>query len=622
MPRNTAQSESARSLAILASVVVVVVAAGALYWARVIFIPLTLAIFLAFILSPAVAILQRRGIGRVPSIILIVGSAVVIAAGVGLVVGTQLVHLTKTLPDHEDKIKAKVTTVKHWISSDENSRLSAFVNDVQKLIDGQKEAVTRDGGPSSKVVVDSSPSWFEQTRGVLTPAAELLGQAVLTFILVVFMLLRREDLRNRVIRLLGEGRVTLTTKAVDETSRRISRYLLAQLLLNTTFGMVIATGLIIMSVPYALLWGFTAFLMRYVPYIGTWISVIPPALFTFAISDGWSLPIGILTLYIGLELITGNFVEPLLYGKHLGLSEVAQLVATAFWAFLWGPIGMILAWPLTTCLLVAGKYLSQSRFLSVLLGDEPVLSPQVAFYQRLAARDQDEADTIVEKELIARSKEGVFDDLLIPTLLNASKEAAQGQLSNEELAFITSSVRDFAENVADPIPEKVDESTSQRVRLILTPVRSPVEQVACELLAHVLEPSLWQIETVSSDFLTAELITRIEESRPAILVLGSLPPGGLTHSRFLCKRIRQKFPDLKIVIGRWAASEELDERARTQLHDAGADEVATSLEETRSILSGWHGVFAASTVAPGSEKTAKLGLVEMNGMASALLTTE
>ena len=161
-----------------------------------IFIPLTLAIFLAFILSPAVAILQRRGLGRVPSIILIVGSAVVVAGSVGVVIGAQLVHLTKTLPDHEDKIKAKVTTVKHWISSDENSRLSAFVDDVQRLIDGQKEAVTRDGtGPASTVVVDFSPSWFERTRGVLTPAAELLGQAVLTFILVVFMLLRREDLR-------------------------------------------------------------------------------------------------------------------------------------------------------------------------------------------------------------------------------------------------------------------------------------------------------------------------------------------------------------------------------------------------------------------------------------------
>ena len=187
--------------------------------------------------------------------------------------------------------------------------------------------------------------------------------------------------------------------------------------------------------PYALLWGFTAFLMRYVPYIGTWIAVIPPALFTFAISDGWGLPIGILALYIGLELIISNFVKPLLYGKHLGWSRGRSARGDGFWAFLWGPIGMILSWPLTTCLLVAGKHLSQSRFLSVLLGDGTGALAAGRLLSTPCRSRPGWKPTIVEKELIARSKEEVFDDLLIPTLLNASKEAARGSFRNEELAF-------------------------------------------------------------------------------------------------------------------------------------------------------------------------------------------
>jgi len=612
MARNSTPSDSSRYLRVLATVAIVVFITAALHWVSVVFVPLTLAIFLAFILTPPVAWLQRRKLGRLPAVILVVGATVLMSGAVGIVVGRQLMQLTRTLPDHEGKIKAKVLTVKGWISSSENDRLATLANEIQSVFVGQKEAVSEAG---SMVVVDASPSWIAKTQTFLTPAVEMLGQAAFTFILVVFMLLKREDLRNRMIRLLGEGQVTTTTKAVDDASRRISRFLLAQILLNTAFGLVITIGLLIMQVPYAPLWGFTAFLMRYIPYVGTWIGVLPPAVFTFAVSDGLALPLGVVALFLGLEILCNNLVEPMLYGKQLGLSEVAQLVATAFWAFLWGPIGMILAWPLTTCLLVVGKYFPQFRFLNVLLGDQPVLAPQVAFYQRLAAGDQDEADKIVEKELATRPVEEVFDDLLIPSLVEVNKDLAAGRISDKELAFITAAVRDFSENATDL---KIgDKPASDRVRLVLTPARNLMEQAALELLARTLEPSLWEIEIAPADFLTAELVARVEAFVPAILVLGSLPPEGLTHTRVLCKRIRQKFPNLKIVIGRWGASDEIDESGRKKLKESGADEIARNLTETRTILSGWRGVFAAPRAIPGAEKSNLVVRAEIDGMARA-----
>jgi methylmalonyl-CoA mutase cobalamin-binding subunit len=447
------------------------------------------------------------------------------------------------------------------------------------------------------VVVASSSSWLTRAEGFLSPAAEALGQAAFTFVLLLYMLLRREDLRNRVIRLVGQGRVTTTTKAVDETSRRVSRYLLVQFVLNASFGVVITVGLLLLGVQYALLLGFIAFLMRYVPYIGTWIGVIPPTLFTFAVSEGWAKPVMVLALFLGLEALSNNFLEPRLYGKSLGLSEVAQLVAAAFWAFLWGPIGLILSGPLTTCLLVIGKYVPEWRFLTVLLGDEPVLSPRVAFYQRLAARDHDEAAEIAEAELAKRPAEQVFDDLLVPALAAARRELAYGRLAEDELRFIADSVREVAEEVAEVKPPDADAAAAAGpevpVHTLLVPAKDGVDEAAAHLLGRLLDPAEWDVATVPAQTMTSELLDRIAADDPAAVVIASLPPGGMTHTRYLCKRIRQRFPEVKVVVCRWTPPEEETGPGADPLRAAGADEVTSSLEATRTFLHGWRAVFAA-----------------------------
>ena len=607
MARESARPGPQKALNVLAAVAVVFFIATALYWARVIFIPLALAIYFAFILTPPVSYLRRRGLPRVPAVMLVVAGALIAFSTVGLVVGRQLVQLGRTLPDHEVKIKEKVNTVKQWVSANEGSRFADLVNEVyDTFAENPKKGDSAIAAPPM-VVVEPQPTWVSRAQGVLSPAAEVLGQAVFTFILIVFMLNRREDLRNRLIRLIGQGRLTTTTKAVDETSRRVSRFLLVQFLLNATFGVVITVGLLLMQVTYAPVWGFLGFLMRYVPYIGSWIAAIPPSLFTLAVSDTWGPPIMVFVLFIGLELLVGNVAEPLLYGHSLGMSEVAQLVAAAFWAFLWGPVGLILSGPLTVCLLVLGKYVPQWQFLSVLLGDEPVLSPRIAFYQRLAARDHDEAAGIIEKELAARPAEQVFDDILVSVLATARRDVAEGRLSDEDLQFVSASVREIAEEVAEFKTGEVAPGSTP-VRLLIVPAKDTVDGAAAELFGRLLDPSLWEAEVAPANILTSELGEMVERTKPAVVIIAALPPGGLTHSRYLCKRLRQRFPDVKVVVGRWSAQDE-NEAVWAQVRTAGADEVTATFEATRTFLLGWRAVLATAPVPARANENRKAGPV-------------
>jgi predicted PurR-regulated permease PerM len=598
MPHESARSGSNKALTVLAGVAVVFFIAAALYWARVIFVPVALAIYFAFILTPPVLWLQRRGLPRVPAVILVVATALVAFAATGLVIGRQVGHLAKTLPDHRDKIRHKAETVRDWIRSNEGGRLGDLVTEISDMFSGEaKPAEPVPGTPPAppdapqRVVIESAqPAWVSWAQGVLSPAAEVLGQTAFTFVLLLFMLNRREDLRNRMIRLMGQGRLTTTTKAVDDMSRRVSRFLLVQFLLNATFGVIITIGLLVIGVPYAPVWGFVGFLMRYVPYVGSWIAAIPPTLFTFAVSDTWGPPILVVVLFIGLELLAGNVAEPLLFGHSLGLSEVAQLVAAAFWAFLWGPVGLILSGPLTVCLLVLGKYVPQWRFLSILLGDEPVLSPRMAFYQRLAARDHDEAAEIVEKELGTRPAEEVFDDVLVPVLAVARRDAAEGRLSDDDVRFVIGSVREIAEEVAEfksgePVPGATP------VRVLVVPAKDALDHAAAELFGRTLDPALWDVEVAPANVLTSELLETIAKVTPAVIVIAAMPPGGLTHTRYLCKRLRQRSADVKVVVGRWAAHED-DAHGSAQLREAGANEVTTSMEGTRTFLDGWRAVLA------------------------------
>ena len=610
MATDVARPATPRALNVLAGVAIVFFIATALYWAQAILIPVALAIYFSFILTPAVSYLQRRRIPRVIAVMLVLAGALLAFGATALVVGRQVVHLGRTLPNHEDKIMRKFESIRDWMNANEENRLAKLGKDVYEILSGDPKKAVPDGEAAPQVVVEK-PTWVARAQGVMTPAAEVLGQGAFTLILLVFMLNRREDLRNRFIRLLGQGRLTTTTKAVDDMSRRVSRFLLVQFLLNASFGVVVTVGLLLLSVPYAPLWGFVGFLMRYVPYVGTWLAVIPPTVFTFAVSDTWGPPITVFVLFIGLEVLAGSVAEPLLFGHSLGLSEVAQLVAAAFWAFLWGPVGLILSGPLTVCLLVLGKYVPQWRFLSVLLGDEPVLSPRMAFYQRLAARDQDEAAEIAEKELAAQPAEKVFDEVFVPVLATARRDAAAGRLSEDDLRFVIRAVHEVIEEVFEPKPTDAPVGGTP-VRVVVLPAKDGVDHAAAELFGRLLDPKVWEVEVAPANALTSEQLDLVEKLGPAIVVVAALPPGGLMHTRHLVKRLRQRAADGKVVVARWGGGDDENAAGWSQLRGAGADEVTNTLEATKAYLLGWRSVLAAGPAAGGApepERTGPKGLV-------------
>lgn len=586
-----------RALVAMAAAVVVAVIVAALYWARTIFMPVALAIFLTFVLSPVVAWFQRRRLPRGAAVVVTVTLAVLISGGLGVVIAQQVSGLADTLAQDKEReaLKARLAEARRTVVGDGESKFGKLVDEVTGVF--IPKPPPKPAG-QEVVVTTPSPGWMAQVEEYANPVLELVGQGAFAFLLTVFMLLKREDLRNRMIRLTGSGKVTTTTKAVDDASRRVSRYLLTQLLLNTAFAVVILVGLLLIGVQYAALWAVIAFVMRYVPYIGTWIGVLPPAVFTLAVSETWGPAVAVVGLFIGLELICNNVFEPLLYGPSMGLSEVAQLVAAGFWAFLWGPIGLVLSGPLTTCLLVLGKYAKQFEFLEVLLGDEPVLEPKVAFYQRLAARDQDEAADIALAEAGKADPVATFDRVIVPALCLAKRDEADGDLSKDDLTFAVRAAREVAEEVLAAAPKGPTEAPPDaRVPVLLCPARDEIDHAGTDLLAHLLDPSRWEVDIAPDEVLASELLTRINNLRPAAVVIGSLPPGGMAHTRYLVTRVRARFPDLKIVVGRWGRDGEFADDGDGAGAGGGADAVETTLAATVQRLAGWYAVFSAAAAA-------------------------
>ncbi len=596
MSQRTQKSDWQRMNIALAMTVVAVLLAGVLYFARAILIPITLAVFLTYILAPVVNILHRRGLGRTLSVVVVVGASVMLVGFTGWVVAVQMASLTQSLPGKTQNLKAKIESVKEWMATHSDDRLTQMINDLSAAIQQPMNAgdpkPTNENSPPpvNTVIIDRrQPSWIANVQGYANPAVEAIEQIAFGFVLVIFMLLQKEDLRNRMLRLIGHGRVTTSTKAIDDGSKRISRYLFAQLLLNGTFGIIIATGLLALGISHALLWGLIAFIMRYAPYVGTWVGLLLPTAFTVAMSDNWWQPAGVFALFITLEVFYNNVLEPRFYGSSLGLSPVAQLVAAAFWSFLWGPIGLILSGPLTMCLLVVGRYAPQFEFLDVILGDEPVLTPPVAYYQRLSARDQDEATTILLAEAETSSTAELYDKVVIPALALARREVERGNLSEEELAFVLLATQEITEEVAET---KADSTTppakaaapDSRVRVLACPARDELDRVGVELMARLLDPIKWEVEVVAVATLASEILEQIEVKVPNVVLISAIPPGGLAHTRYLLKRIHARFPNLHVVVGRWGPVVEGESQ---QFRDVGADIVANTVAETLSHLNAW-----------------------------------
>jgi predicted PurR-regulated permease PerM/CheY-like chemotaxis protein len=603
-----------RAIVILTITVVSVVAITILYWGQSIFIPVALGAFLTFLLSPLVSALRQRGVARMPAVFMTVFVAALTLGMVGWVVTAQISGLLRELPKYSENIKAKAKSLKQ-VAARSNGLTRMFVDINQELgssPSADKAKGTENGEqPESvpdrldRVIIEpQSPIWLSRISTFLAPLMEYLGELALAFVLVIFMLQKREELRNRIIRLAGQGRIVTATKFVDEAGQRISRFLLMQAIVNSAFGLTLGLGLLAIGVKYALLWGFLGALLRYLPYIGPYLAAVFPISLSLAMFDGWGTTLMVVGLFLTLELIVANTVEPWLYGQSMGVSEIALLISAAFWAFLWGPVGLVLSSPLTVCLVMLGRYVPQLEFLAVLLGDEPALDTRVSFYQRLLARDQDEAEELIEEHLKCASAEGVYDELLVPTLQAAKISRGRGDITEADEKYVLRAIQEIVEDlghrpeIASDGNEMLEETatgndrgTAGAIRVLGYPAHDLEDLTALEMLRNLLDPSHWNLEVLGPETLTAELLDRVAEQRPDLLCLMATPPGGLAHTRYLCKRLRARFPDLKILVCRWARVAN-HQSTLGHLVEAGADVIAASLLETRQQLASLRPVLA------------------------------
>lgn len=591
-----------RALIILTTVTVGAIIISCLYWAQVVLIPLALALFLTFVLRTPVQTLQRWRLGRIPSVALVVFLASLFLGCIGWVVTRQISSLLAELPAYTETIKARIQLLQDLGNSVGGPEFEQMLRELSSTWkpEGRPEVGPPSAaapGPAPTVVIESEiPLWITRIRTWATPLMETLMQAGLAMVLTIFMLLKREHLRDRFIRLVGRGHLTATTKAVDDASQRISRYLLAQCALNCCFGLAVGLGLWVLGVRYAFMWGFLGGLLRYLPYIGSPLAALFPTLLSLAQSEGWATPLLVIGWILLLELITANLLEPRVYGQSIGVSEVAMLLAAAFWAFLWGPIGLVLSGPLTVCLVVLGRHVPQLEFFDVLLGNGPALEPDVGLYQRLIAMDQDEAVQIVETYLQKGSPDKIFDDLLIPALVSAKTDRERGNLAEEDAEYVLQAMNDLVEDIVDPgnpLPDATAESETpsredmpSRIPVLAIPARDHWDEIALRMLLPMLSQEHWDLKLAGMELLSSELLTLVEARKPAVICIGSLPPSGLAHTRYLCKRLRRRFPRIKLVVGRWGLKNNLHEN-QDQLLSAGANLVTVSLEETRAQLQAW-----------------------------------
>ena len=566
--------------------IIALVVAG-LYWLQAVLVPMALAVLLTFLLSPVVDTFQRRGLGRVPAVLVTVVLALSVLGGIGWTLSHQLVTLADELPRYSVNIHQRITDLR-------GASRGSSVEKVQKTVENvvgeiQKSDTLGVTRPKSVSVVLEPPSILAHLPSLL----QALASAAVVTVLMIFMLLERRELRDRVILLIGYRRMTVTTRALDEAGARISRYLLMQTIINGSFGVAVGLGLLLIGVPYAVIWGSLAAVLRFIPYLGAFVALLLPLALSLAVFPGWLQPLLIVGLFLVLELVTGMVMEPWLYGQSAGVSQVALLTAVIFWSWLWGPVGLLLATPLTVCLIVLGKHLPALGFIVVLMGDRPIIEAKARYYQRLLARDQDEATDIVEAYVNADGRESVYDAVLLPALFYAKQDRGRDLLSEGDVQFVGQATREILDVVAHDTlarPERDtgdlsvnDPGADPRILVLGCPARDDADALALEMVRRGLDSTRYRMEVSGTGMLTAEVVAWVELHRPALVCIGAVAPGGLSQVRHLCKRLRSQCPELKIVVGRWGLHDEKD-LDREHLLAAGADYVETTVLDTRRAL--------------------------------------
>jgi predicted PurR-regulated permease PerM len=559
------RTSASRSLSQLLAVIVTIVVVTLLYLAKTVILPLALAMLLTFVLAPVVTALERIRLPRIVAIPVVLLAAGIFLGAVGWTVFMQLVEVTNDLPAYTTNIQNKIQslsqsrTTSFSRAQEELNTLSEQVSDLGANLTGDRDSKllgASSNRPLSVREVAGNQGRLDAISGVLGVVVSIALVAIFTF----FMLLKREDLRNRFIQLSGHGHLNLMTQAMDDTSRRISRYLSLQWLVNIGFGLIIFVVLHLMGLPHALLFGALAGLLRFIPYIGAPIGALMPSALSMAVFHGWTKTLLILAIFFCMEVVTANLLEPHIYGKHTGLSSLAILVAAIFWALIWGPIGLILSVPLTVCLVVVGAHVPSLQFLNVLLGDQPVMQPEAHYYQRLLANDQREASRVLETNLKGTSLENLYDSVLIPALHLAEQDRHRNELDDATVSFITQTTKDLVEELSlrqddSRAAELSVERGTAAEKIMCLPVRDDADEIIGIMLTQLLERAGYSAIAVPIGSVEG-MLGEVAKADPGVVCLSALPPYAISHARGIYRRLRTQYPELKIIIGLWNFTED------------------------------------------------------------------
>jgi predicted PurR-regulated permease PerM len=695
---------------VLASVCIVV---AALYFAQEVLIPLALSVLFCFLLAPLVTRLERYRMGRVPAVITVVSAVAALVVLLGWVVTAQVLNLADRLPEYQGEIVHKVEKLRGRFvrRGGVTDKLADVAQKVQEATTrpattqstqpasqpgsqpAEGVAQARVAQPSEPTIVQpgesgvgavsrelmkgapptgpppgtaqSNPLWVVALPAPASPVRTLgsylgvvlspLGTAGLVLVFVIFILLQREDLRDRMIRLVGHQDLNVATTAIDDAASRISRYLLAQAIVNGTYGLGVALGLWAIGnlvghkpFPSFVLWGLLCGILRFIPYIGPWVASAFPITLALAVYPGFHVFFWTAGMFVFIELLSNNLMEPYLYGTSTGMSTIAILVSAVFWTWLWGAVGLLLATPLTVVLVVIGKYVPQMQFLDIMLGDEPVLEPGERVYQRLLATDQEEATELVREYLKEMDLERVYDEVLNPALALAEHDRHRGRLDERRQAYIHQAMRDMIEELGDewrlrrertdadamkaaaamtveaakgtaaltggaPLPERaadpaaaasgngkgaegktgggpggnaVDAPVPERrpatrvpenctVNVAILPAHDEADEISGLMLAQVLEFRGYCAFAMSVTKLASELVEAVEEKQAHVVVVSAMPPAAVAHSRYLCKRLHARFPELNMVVGLWTMKGDL-KKAKERVTCAGTVQVSSN----------------------------------------------
>lgn len=605
------ESSSSKSLTLIAIVLTI----AALYLGRRVFIPLALAVIFSFLLAPAVTLLEKIRFGRVPAVIAVLLVSLALVGAFSYGVAIQLVEIMVEFPDYKANLDTKIQSL-HPAKNGNLSRATATMQELNKELAAVPETINSNntqekqkgaGRPVRSIVpvqIASPPAnLFQDLRELLGPLAGPIETAAVVIIFTLFMMVKREDLRNRAIRLAGRGKLTVVTQALDDAGKRLSRYLLLQFLVNGGYGLIYGVVLHFIGVPHALLFGVLGGLLRFVPYVGALIAAALPTLMALAVYPGWHHAGLTFGAFLVIELLISNVLEPLLYGAHTGISSLAILVAAVFWATLWGPVGLILSTPLTVCLMVLGRYAPQLNFLEILLGDEPVLPPEQHFYQRLLAVDPEEARRIAEEHVKENPVASLYDSVLIPALKLAEQDRNVHNIDDETKALMLQGIEELTEEMGDRLAKddsvkaaKEAESGEQKagtlpvspsqVNIACLAARNGPDELVATMLAQLLRHEGYTVREFKPGSIDA-LLAELEREDCSLVCLSAMPPFSTSQARSLCRALISKNSALQIIAGLWnldGGNQKARERMGSSCGALATTTLADALDQVRELV--------------------------------------